>query len=260
MDKDAGVKGGAVRRRLGGHGRGGWTLLFLHSHSSSVAACMPLSPCALWFCRSPLDFPLAYSIMARVRAHSPCPLCSARPPVCPWLCRTDAETVYSLLLLGPLLWLEENRFFKGGWSWCPEVNSWETTGCPWGSPGLETGHALICPGCRVRTSWRAQARRKPRPPFPASCTESRVVPGPFHAERCVSSWDRVTHVPREESACLRPPSQRRACTRGPSVTADGCVCLLSFAARIQITFSLLAFLSFLSSCSLSHNHLVALTK
>ena len=40
--------------------------------------------CALWFCRSPLNLPLAYSIMvcvrtlACVRAHSPCPLCSAR--------------------------------------------------------------------------------------------------------------------------------------------------------------------------------------
>ena len=38
------------------------------------------------------------------------PLCSADSPVCPCLCGTDAETVYSLLLLGPLLGLKKQVF------------------------------------------------------------------------------------------------------------------------------------------------------
>lgn len=93
------------------------------------------------------------------------------------------------------------------------------------------------------TSWRAQARRKPRPPFPASCTESWAG-SLAHSMRsgCVSSWDRVTHVPREESACCAPAFVTSSLYQGTQRHSRRLRCLLSFAARTKSPFSLLAFL------------------
>lgn len=107
------VRSGGV---LGGHRRGGWTLLFLHSHSGSVAACMPLSPVPCGFVDLHLIsrwlIPL-WCVCARSRVCAltpPAPSALLDSPVCPCLYRTDAETVYSLLLLGPLLGLKKQIF------------------------------------------------------------------------------------------------------------------------------------------------------
>lgn len=134
----------------------------------------------------------------------PAPSALLDSPVCPWLCRTDAETVYSLLLLGPLLGLKKQIFQRR-----LVLVSQSTPGKQQAVRGglLAWRRAMLSSAraAEFGTSWRAQARRKPRPPFPASCTESWAG-SLAHSMRsgCVSSWDRVTHVPREESACLRP--------------------------------------------------------
>lgn len=138
-------------------GEAWWTLLFLHSHSSSAAACMPLSPVPCGFVDLHLISASLFHHGACARSYSPCPLCSARLSRCPWLCRTDAETVYSLLLLGPLLGLKK-QIFQRRLVLVSQSTSGKQQAVRGGLLGLETGHALICPAAEFGTSWRAQAR------------------------------------------------------------------------------------------------------
>lgn len=96
-----------------------------------------------------------------------------------------------------------------------------------------------------RPGRRAQAGRKPRPPFPASCTESWQVPWPIACGAVVflpgTEWPVFPETAAWRLPGPRPSSRPSLCRRAQRHSRPS-RCLLSFAARTKSPFSLLVLL------------------